>query len=385
MKPVILAGGGLANSLIAWRLAEVRPDLPLLLLESGPQLGGNHTWSFHGSDLAPAQHKWMAPLLRRSWACHEVRFPNRQRIIAGSYHSLDNESLHAAVSGRLGERVRTGAPVRSLASDHVVLEDGSVLEASLVIDGRGAQALPGFTLAWQKFVGQLVELDAPHGLDHPVLMDATVEQHDGYRFIYLLPFSESSVLVEDTYYSDASDLDAAALRERIATYLAARGWRVRTVEREESGVLPIVLEGNPGPLLEAGPGGVVTVGMRAGLFHGTTGYSLPQAVALADALAALPALDVASAQACVRQHVRELWRSQRVFRLLNRLLFRAADPGARWRVLEHFYRLPEPLIGRFYAGRLQGLDSLRILSGRPPVPVSRALRVMLGRPAGTRA
>ena len=48
---VLLAGGGLANSLIAWRLAQVRPELRVLLVERDEQLGGNHTWCCHAGDL----------------------------------------------------------------------------------------------------------------------------------------------------------------------------------------------------------------------------------------------------------------------------------------------------------------------------------------------
>ena len=49
----------------------------------------------------------------------------------------------------------------------------------------------------------------------------------------------------------------------------------------------------------------------------------------------------------------------------------------RYRVLERFYRLPEPLIGRFYAGRSTFADRLRILAGRPPVSVRRAVAAVM--------
>jgi lycopene beta-cyclase len=52
---VALVGGGLANSLLAYRLRELRPELDLVVVERGPELGGNHTWSFHDSDLSPTQ------------------------------------------------------------------------------------------------------------------------------------------------------------------------------------------------------------------------------------------------------------------------------------------------------------------------------------------
>jgi lycopene beta-cyclase len=118
--------------------------------------------------------------------------------------------------------------------------------------------------------------------------------------------------------------------------------------------------------------------MRAALFHPTTGYSLPEAVRLADAVAASDELSSHALYALTRERSREAWRRGRFFRLLNRMLYRAAEPDQRYRVLEHFYRLPEALIARFYAGRLGWTDKARILSGRPPVPMGRAMRAILG-------
>ena len=66
---------------------------------------------------------------------------------------------------------------------------------------------------------------------------------------------------------------------------------------------------------------VSRIGIRGGFFHPTTGYSLPDAVRVA------------------------------------------------------------MLIARFYAGRLTALDKLRILSGRPPVPVGRAMTALRERRA----
>jgi lycopene beta-cyclase len=121
--------------------------------------------------------------------------------------------------------------------------------------------------------------------------------------------------------------------------------------------------------------------MRAGLFHATTGYSLPEAVRSAERLAALPRLDSESVCAALEAQAAGVWRRGRFLRLLNRMLFGAAAPERRFRVLEHFYRLPEPLIGRFYADRLGPFDRLRILSGRPPVPLLRAARCAFRVPA----
>ena len=53
-----------------------------------------------------------------------------------------------------------------------------------------------------------------------------------------------------------------------------------------------------------------------------------------------------------------------------------AEPDERWRVFKRFYRLPEPLIERFYAGRSSRADSLRVVCGKPPVPIGRALKAL---------
>ena len=65
---------------------------------------------------------------------------------------------------------------------------------------------------------------------------------------------------------------------------------------------------------------------------------------------------------------------------LNKMLFRWFAPADRFRVLERFYRLPEPTIRRFYALASTGLDRARIFVGRPPrgLSVRGMLRDMIG-------
>ena len=83
----------------------------------------------------------------------------------------------------------------------------------------------------------------------------------------------------------------------------------------------------------------------------------------------------ALAQALRRDSLAEA-KTQGFYRLLSRMLFEAADPYERRHVMQRFYRLPEPLIERLYAGRSTLADKARILTGRPPVPVGRALRCL---------
>ena len=82
--------------------------------------------------------------------------------------------------------------------------------------------------------------------------------------------------------------------------------------------------------------------------------------------------DFANLAATLRAEAAELWRRRGFYRLLDRMLFRAAGPPERYKVLERFYRLDPALIARFYAGRSTMLDRMKVLSGKPPVPASKA-------------
>ena len=271
------------------------------------------------------------------------------------------------------ERSVTGASVVAIDATGVTLSDERRLTAGAVIDARGQAALAHLDLRWQKFVGLEVETAAPHGLAEPVIMDACVPQIDGYRFVYVLPLSASVLLIEDTYYSDGAEMPDAAVRARIAAYAAAKGWRIARTIREERGVLPIALNGDIAALLA---GDVPRIGLAAALFHPTTGYSFPDAVRTADLIAALPVLDAATIGRALREASAGAWRARRFYRMLNKMLFRAAAPDQRYRVLERFYGLGDGLIGRFYAGRSTLADKARLLAGRPPVPMLAALRAV---------
>ncbi len=370
---LVLVGGGLANLLLAWRIADLRPDLTFLIIEQGPAVGGNHTWSYHGTDLEPEARAWVGQLARASWPASEVRFPQYTRRLTGSYHSLDSADLSARITARFGDRIRVSTAARRTTPSTVELGDGTVVTAGAVIDGRGFDPSLRMAIGFQRFLGLELRLTAPHGLTAPLLMDATVAQDDGYRFIYVLPFGPDVVLVEDTVYSSQPAHDEARSRRVIEHYLAGRGWTVAEELRQERGALPIPLAGRYQDFAAVQEPGVPTIGVRAGLIHSTTGYSLPYAVRTADLIATAPTLTSAALTGPLTALAQATFERQRFLRMLNRLLFRAAEPADRYRVLQKFYRLPEPTIARFYADRLTTMDKLRLLTGRPPVPVLRAL------------
>ncbi len=372
---LILVGAGLANGLIALRLRQQRPSLRILLIDAESQPGAHHTWSFHADDLTEAQHRWIAPLVVHHWPGYEVRFPQRQRHLNSGYFCVTAKRFAQVMRDHFAADLLLNTRVATLDSHSVTLEDGRVVEADAVIDGRGYQPDGALRMGFQSFVGQEWQLGAPHGLTAPIIMDATVDQQAGYRFVYSLPFSADTLLIEDTHYIDHATLDGERARQNIRDYAAQQGWQLARLLREEQGALPITLTGDVDAFWQKRD--LPCSGLRAGLFHPTTGYSLPLAVALADRLAEMPVMTSASLNATIRQVASQAWQQQRFFRMLNRMLFLAGPAGQRWQVMQRFYGLPEGLIARFYAGKLTLPDRLRILSGKPPVPVLAALQAIM--------
>jgi len=372
----VLVGGGLQNALLTLAIRHVRPEARIALVESGLVLGGNHTWSFHQDDVPPDAQVWVEPLVARRWSSYRVVFPELERTFDTHYAAVSCDRLDRVVTRALTESegcaLHLGVAARSVLSNEVYLDDGRVLHGKLVVDARGPviEPLEG-AVGYQKFVGLELLLRRPMQMLVPTLIDADVPQHDGFRFVYTLPFEPTRVLVEDTYYSESKELDVERIVRGILDRAHSRGLEVDAIARTETGVLPLPLERMPAP----SRGGPLVAGYQGGFFHPTTGYSFPLAVRLARHVASCAPEDVFGAHwdVLVARHERQA----RFAMMLNRLLFGAIAADERWRVLERFHRLPEATIRRFYALSTTATDRARIVCGRPPRGMS--LRSALAR------
>lgn len=377
-----ILGGGLAGGLIALALAKTRPEVRTVLVEQGKTLGGNHIWSYFAEDVEP-QNRWLtAPLVTYGWKGYDVAFPGYKRTLDAIYYSIDSRHFDKVIRAALPRQaVITGRKALSANPATAVLDDGTRIEAQAVIDARGTAELSHLDIGYQKFAGQLLTLKEPHWRTRPLIMDGTVEQSDGFRFVYCLPFGPTQMFVEDTYYSATPDLHQPNIAARIADYAKAQGWQVERIERSEQGILPILMGGDFAAYWQAGGKDMPKAGARAALFHPTTGYSLPDAVRLAALIATLKDFTASGLHDVCHDFARRHWRRGKFYHVLDRMMMRAAQPEERYKVFERFYRLDPGLIGRFYAGRSTMADRFRILSGKPPVPVGRALAALGGKTA----
>jgi lycopene beta-cyclase len=370
-----IVGGGLAGGLIAYALSVRRPELIVRLIEPGPAFGGNHIWSFFSNDIA-ADDRWIVePFIDHSWNNYEVRFPDYRRTFGVQYNSIRSTSFDSRLRAALPRSVPVDAKAVHVTRTNVSLNSQQMASARGVIDARGASKTGLLDVGWQKFVGHEIRTTIPHGLTGPIIMDASVGQHDGFRFVYVLPLAEDRLFIEDTYYSDGPAVDPGILAERIADYAEAQGWPIAEILSRESGALPVTMGGNFEAYWRSG-GDAGKVGMRAGLFHPATGYSLPDAVRTASMICAMADLSGDALADALHSQAQARWQTGGFYRLLNRMVFRAATPAQRFVIYQRFYKLRAPLIERFYAGRSTGFDKLRVLAGKPPVPIGRALKVL---------
>ena len=373
-----IAGGGLVGGLVALALAKLRPDLDIALIEAEDHFGGNHIWSFFESDVEP-EHRWLLdPLISRQWDSYDVHFPQYSRSLSNGYFSIESANLDRELRKRLPSgALKTGQKVKSVKKQRIGLADGSEIAARAVLDARGGGDVSALDIGWQKFCGQMLRLKAPHGLERPVIMDATVEQIDGFRFLYCLPFSDTEIFVEDTYYADSPELDRATSHKRIADYAAAQGWQIETVLSEEQGQLPVIYGGDFGAFWAANKGVDARAGARAALIQPITSYSLPLAVKTAMLIAEMPEISQKTLDKTLRNLATKHWKNGKFYRMLCAFLFLGADPDKRYKTLEHTYTKDEKLLARFYAGKSTRLDQANLLTGKPPIPVSRAIPLLL--------
>ncbi len=385
---VVIVGGGLSGGLTALALHQARPTFRIAVIEAGKTIGGNHRWSWFDSDLDDRGRALLEPIRKTEWSKgYDVSFPELKRTLHTGYTSMSSVDFHEGITRTLPpEALYLGRKASEIEASGVMLDDGTRLEARLVVDCRNFQPSEHLRGGWQVFMGRQIRLDEPHGEEHPMIMDADVDQlapygnGGAYRFVYVLPLSAHDVFIEDTYYADDPKLDRAALSGRIDQYARDKGWQNGTPVGHETGVLPVLTGGDFDAYQnEVRVPGVVAIGARGGFIHPLTSYTMPiamgNALALADEAELPPTQMVALFEARARRH----WKNTGYYRLLTRFLFFACDPDKRFVILQRFYGLGQGLIERFYAARSPLRDRARVLWGKPPVSIPRAMTAMFQR------
>ncbi len=381
----IILGAGCAGLSLCHYLLERGVTEPILILDHKTTFEDDRTWCFWDVQDTPFSH-----LARASWHSWSVMDGNRTItqtsekypylcLAGGDFHECVLRSIAAYpnVTLRLGEAV---AGYEERGGHALVRTLGGSYAARVVLDGRGLGAgSPVFeelrrSSCWvpQQFLGWRLRTTRPV-FDPEVctLMDFSVSQRRGLRFMYALPIGEREALVENVYLSDV-EVPAEEHRAEMASYLRDRyglSPEEYRVDGEERGYIPMTDYRFPRRIGERS----YSIGMLGGETRPSTGYTFLRIQRYCRALAEALTGD---GEPPDRVDSRRFEMLDAIFlRFMRRHPERCPDIYARM-----FGRVPPDALVRFLTERSTPLEELRLVLSLPKAPFLKiAGEMLLGR------
>ena len=356
---ILIAGGGLAGSLAALAMARHRPDVPLLIVEERETFGGEGFRITSAAELGEDGADLVRPLALDSWPGFYVAFPGFSRRLKADLAGIGPDDIHRAVTQALKPKsYRLGTKVVAVREDALVLDGGETIKAEGAIDARGATSMSTLELLYEARLERDYRFGAPHRVDRPVLVDATVDQGGGLRFFECVPLSEVRLLIADVSISERAQPDEGAA-SRVAAYVKARGWTRPRASGERAASRPLPMGGDFAAFWRQSGARAAKIGLRGGFIHPVTGRTIGDAAATALLLAEQRDFSGAALHDLFEAEAKQLWKKREFLRTITRSLAEA-PPEDRRDMVERLYRLDPGAIQRLQADRLRLLDRWRV-------------------------
>jgi lycopene beta-cyclase len=356
----LIAGGGAAGSLAALAMARFRPEVGLLIVEEGMKFGGDRFQSLFDDELDREARPLLSKLVRHHWPGFYVAFPGASRKLKSGFSGFSSADLHRAVVETLRpDQIRLGTRVVAVREDALVLDGGETIKAEGAIDARGAANLSVLDLLYEVRVERRYRMAAPHGLDRPVLIDATLGESAGLRYVEALPLTPSAMLLSEVLVSERTQPDDQALT-RLDAYAALRGWKVSERGAASTLLRPLPHAGDFAAFWRIGGARVAKLGLRGGFFQHATGRATADAAHAAMLLTRQKDFGGPALHDLFEEEARLLWRRREPQRQIVKAL---ADAPAdrRIAILSKLFSLEAGLVARLQTDRLGTLDRMRAL------------------------
>lgn len=276
----IITGAGCAGLSLLMRMMQ-EPALrhkKILVIDKDTQKSNDRTWCFWEADSGLFEpivyHRWqqlrfLAPAIDRSFSIA----PYQYKMIRG-IDFYDYVHSNAAPYNNIAFVQATVHQVRNTPQGVLVETDNGKYSATYVFNSivvatqLPPQGFKGYFL-WQHFKGKIIETSTPvFDAEKATLMDFTVHQVNGTTFMYVLPFSPTTALVEYTLFTKElllpQQYDAAIDAYLQDTYKLSS----YTVLHEEFGKIPMTNYRFAQP-----EGGIIPIGIAGGQAKGSSGYA----------------------------------------------------------------------------------------------------------------
>ncbi|MGA9582249.1 MAG: lycopene cyclase family protein [Allosphingosinicella sp.] len=352
---LLIAGGGVAGCFAALAMARLRPETAMVLVGEEARLGGGSALLVLDPGLSAEERGLLAPVISKSWDSCYVALPSRSRKLRLASHLVTTEAIHQVVADALPDRCARNAKVVAIRDDSLLLPGGETLAGTGAVDARGWAQQTTLEIAWRHRTARMCRFADPHRVDLPVLADLTLET-GGCGHFSCIPIDEHSLRIERIDYSRSPEGGADGA-DRIAEYVARRGWHDGEPRKAESSSRPIVLGGDFAAYWRIGGARVAKLGARGGFAHPFTGSALPDALRTSLTLTRQKDLSGAALHDLFEAEAAALWKRREFHRSVNRLLL---DQGAP--ALSALYDLDSALLERFFAEELRLFDRRKILA-----------------------
>jgi lycopene beta-cyclase len=356
---ILIAGGGLAGSLAALAMARHRPDVPILIVEERETFGGGAHRNFADAELGQDGAELVGPLAIDRWPGFYVAFAGFSRKLKAEWSGFGPDDIHRAMIQALQpKQYRLGTKVVAVREDALVLDGGETIKAEGAIDARGPTNMSTLDLLYEVRLERDYRFGAPHLVDRPVLIDATVDQGAGLRFFQCVPLSEERLLIADICISERAQPDEQA-PARLAAYVKARGWERPRASRERTDSRPLPLGGDFSAFWRLGGARAAKLGLRGGFVHPVTGRTIADDAAMALLLARQRDFSGNALHDLFEAEAKQLWKKREFPRSVIGAIAEA-PPEDRRAIVARLYRLDPGVIQRLQVDRLGLFDRRRI-------------------------
>jgi lycopene beta-cyclase len=255
-------------------------DKKILVIDQSPKTENDRTWCFWekktGLFEPIVHHRWNSVNFYSKEFSNILTFsPYQYKMIRGIdfYTYIKSETKnHSNIEWR-NEKVKSITNTGDTATVTLETETvtGDYIFNSILFKDIQTPLLEsgGGYLLLQHFKGFLIQTKEPvFNPSVATFMDFRVSQEHGTTFMYVLPISTTTALVEYTLFTEKllpEEMYEAALREYIRTFLQISEY---TIEHKEFGVIPMT--NRQFPLQD---GRIVNMGIAGGQVKGSSGYA----------------------------------------------------------------------------------------------------------------